>query len=332
MATEREAINQKPAGFWSRVCAKLVDMCVLSLIAGLFVVLVAILDIGRLPGIWRATPYALFLLLALGVHWAIYYGYLCSGGRQTVGYRLAGIKVASISGRPVGLLRSLWRAMLNLLFWYLIAVIVGVAAYLIVGVSRSKRAVHDVLSGTKVVRVAQPKRLSLSLGIFGSLILPPIFVFLVLRPLFMMAFYVPSSAMSPTLMVNDRFLANRLYYRVRAPERGDIVVFKAPPEATNDGTEKDFIKRVVGLPGDVVEVKNGSLYRNGKRLVETYLLEPEIFYGMEPQKIPRGKLFLMGDNRNNSNDSHAWGPLECERLAGKVVFRYWPPSRLGLVR
>jgi len=96
--------------------------------------------------------------------------------------------------------------------------------------------------------------------------------------------------------------------------------------------EKDFIKRVVGVPGDVLEVVAGKgLIRNGKLLNEPYLAE-EPFYDMPPTKVPNGMFFMMGDNRNNSNDSHMWGFLSQDRVVGKALFRFWPLNRLGLPR
>lgn len=106
-------------------------------------------------------------------------------------------------------------------------------------------------------------------------------------------------------------------------------------------SEKDFIKRLMGLPGDVIEVRNvgiddegmpySAVFRNGRRLNEPYLEEKEIYYEMKPFTIPEGMLFVMGDNRNNSNDSHAWGPLDRDRVIGKAMVRFWPLNRLSLV-
>lgn len=96
-------------------------------------------------------------------------------------------------------------------------------------------------------------------------------------------------------------------------------------------SEKDFIKRLIGQAGDVIEVKkDDAVYRNGERLDEPYIAEPPL-YDMEPVKIPAGMLFVMGDNRNNSNDSHAWGPLDRDRVIGKTMVRFWPLNRLSLV-
>lgn len=97
-------------------------------------------------------------------------------------------------------------------------------------------------------------------------------------------------------------------------------------------SERDFIKRLIGRPGDVIEVKDGAVFRNGKRLREPYLLEDYIGYDMPPQRVPKGMLWVMGDNRNNSKDSHVWGLLDRNRVLGKAMVRFWPLGRIGLIR
>lgn len=154
-------------------------------------------------------------------------------------------------------------------------------------------------------------------------------VFLFIRPFVMQAFFIPSPSMCPTLLDGDHILVNKFVYRFREPRIGEIIVFKSPPGASGDGTEKDFIKRLVGLPGDTIEVKDGSLYRNGKCVREPFLLEQNIGYSMSPTRVTKGKLFVLGDNRNDSRDSHWWGTLERRRVIGKAMVRFWPPKRFG---
>lgn len=157
-------------------------------------------------------------------------------------------------------------------------------------------------------------------------------VFLFIRPFVVQAFFIPSPSMCPTLLEGDHILVNKFIYHFREPRAGEIVVFKAPPEASDDGIERDFIKRLVAVPGDTIEVKAGHLYRNGKRQKEPYLLEQEINYTMKPFKVPNGKLFVLGDNRNDSKDSHWWGALDRRRVIGKAMVTFWPLKRSGVLR
>jgi signal peptidase I len=155
-------------------------------------------------------------------------------------------------------------------------------------------------------------------------------VFLLIRPFIVQAFFIPSGSMRPTLLERDHILVNKFIYRFTEPKRGDIVVFKCPEEA--DPRQVDYIKRLMGLPGDVIEVKEGLVYRNGKALREPFLLEPgDIRYDMPPVKVRPGKFFVMGDNRNDSNDSHRWGQLDRNRVLGKAMVTFWPIGRAGIL-
>ena len=140
--------------------------------------------------------------------------------------------------------------------------------------------------------------------------------------------YIPSSSMEPTLEINDRLIIEKISYRLRSPQRGDVVVF-SPTETLKEQKFKDaFIKRVIGLPGDKVEVKGGTVYVNGHALRENYIEEaPEYQYG--PVEVPEDKYLVLGDNRNNSYDSHYWGFVPRKNLIGRAVVRFWPPNRLG---
>ncbi|MCC6485339.1 MAG: signal peptidase I [Armatimonadetes bacterium] len=248
-----------------------------------------------------------------------------------------------------------------------------------------------------------------------SLAIAMALVFFLIRPFFVQAFFIPSGSMHPTLMEDDHILVNKLIYRLWQPKRGDVVVFKAPPEADQTGRneEKDYIKRLMGLPGDTIEVRSGRLMvgadgmnhqrveqdlimkgildmppdemhenhvkffkdyvlargwhreggkwerfskkltvqelanmydvkptdikiepgetiRNGKVLNEPYTAEdPD--YDLGAVKIEPNHLWVMGDNRNNSNDSTKWGQLQRKRLLGKAMFVFWPLTRLRLV-
>lgn len=140
--------------------------------------------------------------------------------------------------------------------------------------------------------------------------------------------YIPSESMLPTLEVNDRLIIEKVSYHFKDPQRGDVVVFY-PTEILEQKNYKDaFIKRVIGIPGDTVEVKQGHVYVNGRQLEEKYINEaPDYPYG--PVSIPEGHYLVLGDNRNNSYDSHYWGFVPREKLVGKAFVRFWPFNRMG---
>lgn len=140
--------------------------------------------------------------------------------------------------------------------------------------------------------------------------------------------YIPSSSMEPTLEINDRLIIEKVGYHFQSPQRGDIVVF-SPTEALRQQNFHDaFIKRVIGLPGDRVEVKNGTVYVNDRALKEKYIEEkPNYRYG--PVTVPADQYLVLGDNRNNSYDSHYWGFVPRQNLIGKAVVRFWPFNRVG---
>ncbi|MEQ9671044.1 signal peptidase I [Coleofasciculus sp. G2-EDA-02] len=142
--------------------------------------------------------------------------------------------------------------------------------------------------------------------------------------------YIPSGSMEPTLQINDRLIIDKISYNFRQPQRGDIVVF-SPTEALKQQNFKDaFIKRVIGLPGETVEVKGGRVYVNGQALREQYIEEePEYSYG--PVTVPEDNYLVLGDNRNNSYDSHYWGFVPRKNIIGRAIVRFWPISRVGEV-
>jgi signal peptidase I len=155
---------------------------------------------------------------------------------------------------------------------------------------------------------------------------------------------IPSSSMEPTLhcaepaddclaRFSDRVLANRFIYHLKDPERGDIVVFETPPTArVQCGAGGTFVKRIVGLPGERVEVsQDGFVTINGRRLDESDYIEPRRRGGEgDSLTVPKGRYYLLGDNRQKSCDSRVWGALEEDRIIGEVFAIYWPPQRIGL--
>lgn len=145
--------------------------------------------------------------------------------------------------------------------------------------------------------------------------------------------YMPSGSMQPTLQIDDRFVVEKVSYRFNAPKRGDIVLFQAPQralDAVGSTTNDAYVKRVVGLPGETVEVKEGKVFINQKALEESYIQSPmEYLWG--PEVVPAGAYFVLGDNRNSSSDSHVWGFLPYENIIGRASKTFWPPERQGTV-
>ncbi|MEM9007623.1 MAG: signal peptidase I [Cyanobacteria bacterium P01_F01_bin.86] len=141
--------------------------------------------------------------------------------------------------------------------------------------------------------------------------------------------YIPSGSMEPTLEINDRLVVEKVSYHFNPPERSDIVVFWPPDDLFQEGERRDaFIKRVVGLPGDTVEIADGTVFVNGESLIEDYIKEPPVS-DWGPETVPEGSYLVLGDNRNSSFDSRSWGFVSQEDIIGKAVVRFWPPGRVG---
>jgi signal peptidase I len=137
-------------------------------------------------------------------------------------------------------------------------------------------------------------------------------------------YIVPTPSMSPTLLIGDRVIVNKLQYKFKEVSRGDIVAVYVPEE------HKDLVKRVIGLPYEELFLNNdGNIYINGKLLQEPYLPENTYYYENEYFKLGQNQYFLMGDNRNNSSDSRVFGPVKTDQIFGRVFFIYGPFSRIG---
>ena len=135
---------------------------------------------------------------------------------------------------------------------------------------------------------------------------------------------VDGFSMIPTLQNGEYILVNRLAYKTGQPARGDIIVFSLPAD-----NGQDLIKRVIGLPGETVHVSDGSVTINGVKLKETYIAQDPLYFG--DWIVPEGNLFVLGDNRNDSRDSHQWGLLPLENVIGKSVLIYWPQSEWQII-
>lgn len=142
--------------------------------------------------------------------------------------------------------------------------------------------------------------------------------------------YIPTESMVPTLQVNDHLVVEKLSYRFHDPQRGDVIAFMPREELQrqNPDFRNAFIKRVIGLPGETVEVVEGMVFINGEPLEETYIAaEPNYVWG--PEVVPADSYLVLGDNRNHSLDSHFWGYVPRENIIGRAAVRFWPPGRVG---
>lgn len=155
-------------------------------------------------------------------------------------------------------------------------------------------------------------------------------VFGFVRPMVAAPFHIPSESMEPTVHIHDRVLANKFIYDFTKPDRGDVVIFE-DAENPND----NFVKRVVGIPGDRIAVRNGMLIMNGSQQREPYVASdpcnPAVpkTCSFGPVKVPQNHVFVMGDNRAKSYDSRWFGPVPEESIVGDAFVRFWPPERLG---
>lgn len=149
--------------------------------------------------------------------------------------------------------------------------------------------------------------------------------FLFLQTYVVQGFVIEGACMEPALHSHEKIIVNKLIYKIQEPKVGDVVVFSYPLEP-----EKDFIKRVVGIPGDIIEIRDGYLYRNHKRMQENFVKE-YVFGSYGPTKVPQGSLCVMGDNRNNSHDSRSWGLLKRSMIKGRAEVKFWPIDNLGKI-
>jgi signal peptidase I len=165
---------------------------------------------------------------------------------------------------------------------------------------------------------------------------------LLIKTFLFQAFYIPSESMRPTLNVGDRVLVNKMSYRLHDVNRGDIVVFETPPNTEDaNGRIKDLVKRVIALPGETIETRDGVVYINGRQLEEPYLqdgvrtcapnTDAAACANYGPRVIPSDQVFVMGDNRGASKDGRSFGPIEESSIVGRVFVRIWPLTDIGFL-
>mgnify|MGYP000968448142 CR=1 FL=1 len=144
------------------------------------------------------------------------------------------------------------------------------------------------------------------------------------------SYVVDGPSMQPTLYTGERLLVNKFIYRFKEPERGDVIVFRPPGELSN----RKFIKRVIGVAGDIINIEDGIVYVNNEPVPDEYAFEKirsSWFPVNFPLKVPEGHIFVLGDNRNNSKDSRHIGPIPLKNVTGEAFFLYWPLTKGGLI-
>jgi signal peptidase I len=174
-----------------------------------------------------------------------------------------------------------------------------------------------------------------------SVVVVATLVAVLLRTFVVATYSIPSGSMEPTLKIGDRIVVDKLSYKLHGVDRGNIVVFSTPPTENCAGPPvSDLVKRVIGLPGEIISLAEGNVYINGHLLPEPFLLpnqRDDTYPGPSTARyalhrayrIPAGEVYVMGDNRPESCDSRYWGPIRESTIVGEVDMRIWPLSRIG---
>ncbi len=151
---------------------------------------------------------------------------------------------------------------------------------------------------------------------------------LIIRAFFIQVFWIPSGSMEPTLFINDRIVVNKVSYHFREPRRQEVVVFRQV--APQDAPKRDLIKRIMGLPGEELEIRDGIVYIDGEAVEETHPLNQD-YADFGPIVVPPDAYFVMGDNRPASADSRYWGFLPKENIIGPAFLKIWPLSKFSMI-
>jgi signal peptidase I len=163
---------------------------------------------------------------------------------------------------------------------------------------------------------------------WGAIIAVAVLAAVILRTFIVQPYFIPSGSMEPTLKVGDKVLVNKLSYDFHGIHRGDVIVFKKPPDDYSPGIT-DLIKRVIGLPGETIWGQGGYVYIDGSKLNEPWLPKGTLTSNFPHTYIPKGEYFVMGDNRGNSADSRDIGPIAKKLIIGRAFLVVWPLSRIG---
>jgi signal peptidase I len=188
----------------------------------------------------------------------------------------------------------------------------------------------DVLPSTEVSKARRRSNGTRQAIEWLVLVVGALVIAVLIKTFLFQAFYIPSASMDPTLKVHDRVLVNKLSYHLHSVHRGDIVVFKAPPQEET-AQIKDLVKRVIGLPGDTIEARDNHVYINDRLLKEPYLPAGTVTDDLPKQVIPANSYFMMGDNRGESSDSRVFGPIKRSTIIGRAFVRMWPLTHLGFL-
>jgi signal peptidase I len=191
---------------------------------------------------------------------------------------------------------------------------------------RQADALRMADQGTQMQADEQPRpRVRSALRELVETVLLTLLIYVLVRHFLFENYMVVGHSMDTTLEDEQYLVVSKLAYRLHDPQRGDIIVFRDPKSS-----DRKLIKRVIGLPGEVLEIRQGQVFIDQQQLDEPYITNPGR-YSVPPTPIPADHYYVLGDNRNNSSDSHNWGTLPSDRIVGKAWLSYWPPHTWGLV-